>query len=149
MVSDVFSVFHVPHKRRRLKNPDNIEPEYKWIFDFDHVMADVDLPEELRHQYRKSPKADEHLNDKHDIEKCLQNLNHEEYREYTCTYRKGNAHLTAKREGRRNLGVGYVTGLEAFEKQVEEDLMSAIKANFSEPDVTVSNVKIFVKKAYV
>ena len=46
----------------------------------------------------------------------------------------GNAVYTCKNEGRKSFGVGYVSDLGDFERQVEQDLKDAINEYFLFPD---------------
>ena len=54
--------------------------------------------------------------------------------EYDAQYR--DAKITLRRENAKSFGVGYVGKLEAFENQVEDDLMEAILSNYSAIDTT-------------
>ena len=54
--------------------------------------------------------------------------------EYDAEYH--HAKITCERENAKSFGVGYVGKLEAFEKQVEDDLMGSILSNYSSIDTT-------------
>ena len=121
---------------RKIENPEEFEHALRWVFEFENVLPDRQLAEEVKYQYVKTEKADQFKKDKVGLDKYLQDLEYVNYTEYNCHYEKGGARFTCKNEGRKSFGIGYVTGLEEFEEMVEEDLMSAIEENFKETDVS-------------
>jgi len=101
--------------------------QYRWIFDFEYVKKIVEDPV-LKYQYNVHPKAEDYEKDHGDLDKYIQTQPHVKWFNYQAIFK--DAKITCKRENAKSFGVGYVTELDTFQNQVEQDLMDAILANY-------------------
>ena len=56
--------------------PWNAESNLKWIFDFEYVPCEADLPEDVKFQYSKTGKSEDFKRDQENLDEYLQSLNH-------------------------------------------------------------------------
>ena len=56
--------------------PWNAESNLKWIFDFEYVPCEADLPEDVKFQYSKTGKSEDFKRDQENLDDYLQSLNH-------------------------------------------------------------------------
>ena len=57
---------------REIANPDEIEPEMLWVFDYEYIKPDVEVPDAVKFQYVRSDDAQVYLSDKQRLDKYIQ-----------------------------------------------------------------------------
>ncbi|XP_063691864.1 uncharacterized protein LOC134824088 isoform X1 [Bolinopsis microptera] len=119
-----------------------IEKNMRWVFDFEYKEADEEIPEDSKYQYSKTEEAGKFANDLKNLNKYLQDIPHVKWNEFEVSYEHGGAKFTCKREGAKSFGVGYTSSLEAFEDQVEKDLIEAIQENFKSDSSSINDFQM-------
>ena len=130
--------------QRNILNPEDVESNLRWVFEFEYVPEDRELEDEVRFQYSKTKWAESYEEDRENLDAFLQGSEYIKYRKYDCRYEVGGAKITGGGGGKKMFGVGYVTDLEEFEKQMEHDLYEAVVNNFKTADL--SDIKPYVLK---
>ena len=115
----------------------------RWVFDFEYTEEEIKDPE-LRYQYTRIDKADQYAQDKEELDQFLSNKPHVMFTDYSAGYNNGDAYYTNKRENAKSFGVGYVSDLDEFAYDVEQDLLTAIKMNFIVPDVSKLKLETYL-----
>ena len=74
---------------RHITNMQNVEDQFKWVFDYEYVTPDVQLPPDVQYQYVRSYKARVYEDDKNGLNKYIQQLPYVKWSKYECYYEKG------------------------------------------------------------
>ena len=126
---------------RVIKNPEEVEKDLKWVFDFEYVDNSAEVDDAVKNQYLSTDLANEYKADLQGLNNILQKTKHVKYKYYNSSYKRGNAFFTLKRENAKSFGVGYVSGLEEFASLVERDLLYAVSQNFDAPNDSIIEKK--------
>ena len=83
-----------------------VEPEMKWVFDFEYVAPESKLDAHSQYQYVQNSSAAMYQHDKVSLDSYLMSLPHVKWSKYEAHYEKGGAVITGK-AGKRSFGVGW------------------------------------------
>eukprot|EP00050_Salpingoeca_kvevrii_P011196 m.13501 g.13501 ORF g.13501 m.13501 type:complete len:1959 (+) comp3308_c0_seq1:33-5909(+) len=108
---------------------EQVDDDWKWVFDFEYVSPDKELPESLELQYSKTDLVDTYRKDMETITRQIK----EDPRAVSFSYNPRGKPIT-KQTGilpnRKRMGTGTVTGLEEFADNIYSLLYRAIDREY-------------------
>lgn len=123
--------------KRHIDNPEDIEEDKRWIFEYEYVDENVPLKKNVVNQYTRTTEAEVYKEDRDSLDKYLRSSEYTEYVDYHCLYEEGGAEITGEDMSRnKKFGIGRVSHLEEFEQKVKRCLVNAIERNFKPADIT-------------